>query len=167
MAVNLEFRKTLLQLAAMGLIVIIICILCRRTIGNHLEISIPLKNEQLGIEDLDICCEDTVQLSSREIRDGRLILDLEPVSTGAGSLKIRTSEGTVLREEHFEVSGNMTVRENETGNFTGDGIIAGTLSVFFLAAAFLMLRFYFRTTGSPAFTPTTPSSLSEWRHFQA
>jgi vancomycin permeability regulator SanA len=131
--------------------VIIICILSRRTIGNHLEISIPMKDESIGIEDLEICCEDTVQLSSREIRDGRLILDLEPVAEGAGSLEIRTSEGELIREERFEVSGHMTVREDETGNFTGDGIIAGTLSIFFLTAAFLMLRFYFRTTGSAAF----------------
>ena len=161
MTAQYEFRKMIAQVCIMGGVLVVICIFSRMLSGNHYMARVPLGNPDLGIGDIRYTIEsdNKAELTDAEIHDGVLYLDLRAEEAGHCSVEVVDEKGRVIKCNEYTVGRGMTVFEEETGNFTGDSFVAGALSVFFLATAALMMRFYRRSVGVRLYSYNTIFSV--------
>ncbi|MDO5702826.1 MAG: YdcF family protein [Lachnospiraceae bacterium] len=149
MTARYEFRKMMIQVFAMGVLLIMACILSRMLTGDRYTAMIPLEGAPAEVADLHFT-EDathTADFEDPRIHDGILYVDVHAEGSGDCVMEVCDGEGHVLVTENYRVTADRTVFEETTGNFTGDSFLAGTLALFFLGTAVLMLRFFLRSTG--------------------
>ena len=161
MTAQYEFRKLIAQVCIMGGVLVAICIFSRMLSGDHYMARVPLGDPNLGMGDIRYTLEsdNKAELTDAEIHDGVLYLDLHAEEAGHCSVEVVDEKGRVIKCNEYTVGRGMTVFEEETGNFTGDSFVAGALSVFFLATAALMLRFYRRSAGVRLYSYNTIFSV--------
>lgn len=73
---------------------------------------------------------------------------LKATQPGEAWYEVRDAGGARLSTQHYRVSRFLTVYDYDTGGFTGDALVMGALTAFWLGTAFIMLRAFHRTTGT-------------------
>ena len=140
------------QIAAMALILVLICLVCRVAVGNtyvaHLPVRVARPVEggmRLSIDEAGV-----VEAGEPQRRGDYVRIPIRPGQPGEVMLSVGDDVDSYVASSFFRVGPLGTIYDVSSGGFTGDWIVLFAVTFFFLAVTFLMLRFYRRTKG-PAF----------------
>ena len=147
-------KKVALQIAVLAGILLMICAASRLATHSTYMAYVPIPGtvERLDPEALRIVEETPgiVSPGAPVSEDGYIRIPIRPNQSGDTFLDIGMDGQEDFSMQHFRVGRLGTVYDSITGGFTGDRVVLAASTVFFLAAAILMFRYYSRARG-PAF----------------
>ena len=158
-------KKLYVQIAALALLMVLVCVVYRLGTGNAYAAYVPYDAARLpqsadaeaaprfAPDDASvICCGEVAS------NGGYLRVALQPQAPGHAEITGRWGdEQFAARPVH--VGPLLTVYDERTGGFTGDGCVMFAFSAFLLAVSALLMRNYVRARGAAYYSYTTIYSI--------
>lgn len=145
-------KKTTKQIAALALILLLICVGCRTLTHATYTASIPVHQKNLRAESIHIRAETPgiVRHGTLRIEDGYIRIPVQPGKPGETFIEVENASGDDFGLLHLRVGPFGTVYDGSTGGFTGENIVLVAFTVFCLMVAAIMFNAY-RSAKGPAF----------------
>ena len=142
------------RVALMAAALILLCVACRLAMHNAYiaYMPIPLSMRDIAPEALRIV-EETPGIVSSGVPErvgDRIRVAIRPRQPGATWLDFNDASGENLGISQFRVGRFGTIYDTSTGGFTGDSVVLGAVTAFFLGTAAIMFHACRRVKG-PAF----------------
>ena len=148
-------RKAIKQIGILAAALMAICLICRFAFFRSYTAYIPLNNMEEAFRRGDFAAQmdepGVIRVGDTGIRDGYLRVRITPEHHGELGLTFRTENGeaeTPLRV--LRVSRIRTVYDFNTGDFTGDNLVLGAVTLFWLLVSAIMI-WHYRQAKGPAF----------------
>lgn len=145
-------KKVTLQIAALAVVLLVICVGCRLMMRNTYTVSLPARTAGLEPEEIRFEAEvpGIVEHDAPRIEDGWIRIPIRPGRPGETFVELRDAGGRDLDTLRFNVGRFGTVYDWRTGGFTGDWLVLVAFTVFCLLVAAIMFRAWLDARG-PAF----------------
>jgi len=145
-------KKATIQIAALAVILLAICVGCRLVTHNTYTASYPVGGESLAPADIHFAPQTSgvVEHGTPRIEDGWIRIPIRPGSPGETFVDLKDGKGRDIGLLQFRVGRFGTVYDGATGGFTGDSVALTAFTAFCLAVAVIMFRAY-RGAKGPAF----------------
>ena len=145
-------KKVTLQIAALAVVLLAICVGCRLMMRDTYTVSLPARAADLEPEEIRFDAEvpGIVKHGTPRIEDGWIHIPIHPGRPGETYVELRDDGGRDLETLRFNVGRFGTVYDWRTGGFTGDWLALVAFTVFCLLVAAIMFRAWLEARG-PAF----------------
>lgn len=145
-------KRATIQITALALILVLICIGCRVLMRNTYVASVPIYDREIRAQEIQFA-EETPGIVGHgefQVRSGRIRVPIQPMQRGRTFVDIRDAEGNDIGMLALDVGRFGTVYDRITGGFTGDWVVLAAFTTFCLLAAVIMFSTYKGMKG-PAF----------------
>ena len=140
-------RKAAKQIILCAAALLLICLVCRAALFDHLNIYIPLQEAAQPEAKIRIEQPDVLRAGEAESRDGYLRIPVYPLEHGETDLVYRTETDSALKHLLW-VDRFHTIYDMNTGNFTGDTVVLFAVTLFWLLVSDIMLWHFFQAKGA-------------------
>ena len=145
-------KNVVKQVALLGLALLLVCVLGRLALRNTYVDRIPVPREPGAGGEMRLVSGDGEQAvldpGAPQTSEDGVQVTLKATQPGEAWYEVRDAGGERLSTQHYRVGRFLTVYDYDTGGFTGDALVMVALTAFWLGTAFIMLRAFFRTTGT-------------------
>ena len=147
-------KKVARQIAVLFGLLLLVCGVCRLSTGNVYESRMPAAAARSGMrpQDLRVSVDrsEVAEQDALEVGEGYVRVRIRPRKAGVAQVEIHDQAGESLVANRYRVGRLMTVYDTATGGFTGDKVVLVAFTVFCLAVAAIMYRYFWQAKG-PAF----------------
>ncbi len=145
-------KKVTRQIAALALILIVICAGCRALMRDTYVVSVPVYNMDIRGQDIRLLEETAgiIAYGELQVRDGHIRIPIRPIRQGSTYVDLQDADGNYIAVLALDVGRFGTVYDHVTGGFTGDWLALAAFTAFCLLTAAMMFSAYRRMKG-PAF----------------
>lgn len=147
-------KNVVKQVALLGLALLLLCVLGRLALRNTYVDRITINRTHATGNGMRLepngGQQEVVNPGEPQASGSEMQVALRAAQPGEAWYTVRGPGGERLSTQHYRVGRFLTVYDYDTGGFTGDSLVMVALTVFWLGAAFIMLRAFRRTHG-PAF----------------
>ena len=145
-------KNVVRQVALLGLALLLGCMLGRLALRNTYVDRISVNRRHGTGGEMRLMSVDgqqsVVDPGALQPSGSDVQVMLKATQPGEAWYEVRDAGGARLSTQHYRVSRFLTVYDYDTGGFTGDALVMGALTAFWLGTAFIMLRAFHRTTGT-------------------
>lgn len=145
-------KNVVKQVALLGLALLLGCMLGRLALRNTYVDRISVNRRHGAGGEMRLMSvagqQSVVDPGALQPSGSGVQVTLKATQPGEAWYEVRDAGGARLSTQHYRVSRFLTVYDYDTGGFTGDALVMGALTAFWLGTAFIMLRAFHRTTGT-------------------
>ena len=138
------------QLTVLAVLLLLTCLVYRLSLHNRFVDYIPVDENPEENSSLQFefeAGEDILQPEKIQPHDGFVEVQYIPQKPGNVDVDLRWEDGDPEGSREYAVGPLMTVYNRRTGDFTGDRIVLISITTYFLLAAAIMMRCFFRSRG--------------------
>lgn len=137
------------QIAALAVVLLLICVANRLASGNTYAAYVPAGNVRVHAAD-----PGRLRLNETQARGGQVRVNVSPRQPGSAAFYVY-EDGMRLERHELRITPMYTIYDVTTGGFTGDGVVMVSVSAFYLLVAAILFRYCMRVEPPTFYAYTT------------